>query len=57
MADTIRSTEITAARRNQRLKVVPNPTTADADDNYTYTVTRYFFQDGKKYNVTTGADV
>ena len=56
MAELISSTEQTAARRNQRLKVVPNPITADADDSYTYTVTHYFFLDGKKYNVITGVD-
>ena len=56
MAETISPEEQAVARRNQRLKVVPNPTTADADDSYTYTVTHYFFQYGKKYNVITGVD-
>ena len=42
--------------RESRIIVVPSPTTADADDDFGFTTTIDFFEDGKKYNVTTDTD-
>ena len=42
--------------RESRIIVVPDPTTADADDGFGFTTTIDFFEDGKKYNVTTDTD-
>ena len=42
--------------RESRIIVVPDPTTADADDDFGFTTTIDFFEDGKKYNVTTDTD-
>ena len=37
-------------------KVVPNPTTADADDDFGFSETTSFFQDAQGYNPETGED-
>ena len=42
--------------RESRVIVVPDPTTADADDDFGFTTTIDFFEDSKKYNVTTDKD-
>ena len=42
--------------RESRIFVVPSPTTADADDDFGFTTTIDFFEDSKKYNVTTDKD-
>ena len=42
--------------RESRIIVVPSPTTADADDDFGFTTTIDFFEDGKKYNVATDKD-
>ena len=42
--------------RESRIIVVPDPTTADADDDFGFTTTIDFFEDGKKYNVATDKD-
>jgi len=42
--------------RESRIIVVPSPTTADADDDFGFTTTIDFFEDSKKYNVTTDTD-
>ena len=42
--------------RESRIIVVPSPTTADADDDFGFTTTIDFFEDGKKYNVTKDTD-
>ena len=42
--------------REERITVVPNPTSADADDDFGFTTTITFFEDGKSYNVTTDED-
>ena len=42
--------------RESRIIVVPDPTTADADDDFGFTTTIDFFEDSKKYNVTTDKD-
>ena len=49
-------TDLPAADREERVIVVPNPTTADADDDFGFTTTFQFFQDGKSYNPTSDTD-
>ena len=43
-------------KREQRYKVVPNPTSADADDDFGFSETTSFFQDAQGYNPETGED-
>ena len=43
-------------KREQRYKVVPNPTSADADDDFGFGETTSFFQDAQNYNPETGED-
>ena len=45
-----------APKREQRYTVTPNPTSADADDDFGFTTTISQFEDGKKYNTTTDSD-
>ncbi len=42
--------------REERVVVIPNPTTADADDDFGFTTTISFFNDSKRYNPTSGND-
>ena len=42
--------------REERVVVIPNPTTADADDDFGFTTTINFFADGKRYNPKTDTD-
>ena len=42
--------------REERVVVLPNPTTADADDDFGFTTNIQNFTDGKKYNTTTDSD-
>ena len=42
--------------RESRIIVVPDPSTADANDDFGFTTTIDFFEDSKKYNVTTDTD-
>ena len=44
------------APRVERVSVTPNPTSADKDDDYTYTTTLDFFTDTLDYDETTGED-
>ena len=43
-------------KREQRYSVTPNPTTADADDDFGFSETISFFQDSKDFNPETGSD-
>ena len=43
-------------KREQRYSVTPNPTTADADDDFGFSETTSFFQDAKDFNPETGSD-
>jgi len=43
-------------RREQRYSVTPNPTSADADDDFGFSETTSFFQDAKEFNSETGSD-
>ena len=42
--------------RDERIIVVPNPTTADADDDFGFTTTISSHDDGKRYNPVTDTD-
>ena len=44
-------------KREERIVIVPNPTSADADDDFGFTTTISFFNDGKRYDPETGNDV
>jgi hypothetical protein len=43
-------------KREQRYTVTPDPTSADADDNFGFNETTSFFQDAKDFNPVTGED-
>ena len=42
--------------RQQRLTVTPNPTSADADDDFGFNEVTSFFEDAKNFNPVTGTD-
>ena len=42
--------------REERITVVPDPVSADVNDDFGFTTTIENFTDGKKYNVKTGSD-
>ena len=42
--------------REERIVVVPNPTTSDADDDFGFTTQILNFSDGKNYNPKTDTD-
>ena len=42
--------------REERIVILPNPTTADADDDFGFTTTISFFSDGKRYDPSSGND-
>ena len=46
----------TPLTREERIITVPNPTTADADDDFGFTTTISFFDDGKRYNPSSDTD-
>ena len=54
--DQYSDTDTVNKARESRIIVVPAPTTADADDDFGFTTTIDFFEDSKKYNVTTDKD-
>ncbi len=43
-------------KRSQRYTVTPNPTTADADDDFGFNETSSFFEDALEYDSATGKD-
>ena len=49
-------TDLPNATREERVIVVPNPTSADADDDFGFTTTIQTFADSKTYNSTTDTD-
>jgi hypothetical protein len=55
-SDIYSDTNTTTAKREERIVVVPDPTTADADDDFGFTTTITSFADSKKYNPTTDTD-
>ena len=54
--DQYSDTDTVNKARESRIIVVPDPTTADADDDFGFTTTNDFFEDSKKYNVKTDTD-
>ena len=54
--DQYSDTDTVNKARESRIIVVPNPTTSKADDDFGFTTTIDFFEDSKKYNVTTDTD-
>jgi hypothetical protein len=42
--------------REERIIVIPKPESADADDDFGFTTTISFYDDGKTYNPVTGED-
>ena len=42
--------------REERVVEIPNPETADADDDFGFTTTISFFNDGKRYDPSSGND-
>jgi hypothetical protein len=55
-SDIYTDTNTTTAKREERIVVVPDPTTADADDDFGFTTTITSFIDSKKYNPVTDTD-
>ena len=45
-----------APKREQRYTATPNPTSADADDDFGFNETTSFYQDAKNYDTETGED-
>ena len=45
-----------APKRQQRLSVTPDPTSADADDDFGFNEVHSFFEDAKTHNPVTGED-
>jgi len=43
-------------KREERIVITPNPTTADADDDFGFTTTISTFNDGKRYNPVSDTD-
>ena len=54
--DQYTNTAVNEAKREQRLVVQPNPTTADADDNFGFNEEHSFFQDADTYDPASGTD-
>jgi len=46
----------TPLKREERIVITPNPTTADADDDFGFTTTISTFNDGKRYNPVSDQD-
>ena len=46
----------TPLKREERIITVPNPTTADADDDFGFTTTITSYADGKRYNPVSDTD-
>jgi hypothetical protein len=55
-SDAYTDTDQTNKAREVRIVITPDPTTADADDDFGFTTTISNFSDGKKYNTTTDSD-
>ena len=43
-------------KREQRIIITPDPSSADADDDFGFTTTITSFEDAKNYNPTTDSD-
>jgi len=49
-------TDTPVSTREERIVITPNPTSADADDDFGFTTTISTFNDAKNYNPTTDTD-
>tara|TARA_B100000902_G_scaffold395255_1_gene453434 strand:- start:4375 stop:5175 length:801 start_codon:yes stop_codon:yes gene_type:complete len=49
-------TDLPDASREERIIITPNPTTADADDDFGFTTQILNFKDGKSFNPSSGND-
>jgi len=49
-------TDTPEATREERIVITPNPTSADADDDFGFTTTITSYSDGKNYNPSTDTD-
>jgi len=49
-------TDLPESKREERVIVVPDPTSADADDDFGFTTTIQSFSDSKNYNPSTDSD-
>ena len=54
--DQYTDTNTAVAKREQRYVVTPNPSTADADDNFGFNEESSFFQDANEYDPVSGTD-
>jgi len=54
--DLYTDTDTTNKAREERITITPNPTTADADDDFGFTTNIQFFDDSKKYNPSSDTD-
>ena len=54
--DMYDDTDTTNKARVERITTTPNPTSADADDDFGFTTDIEFFEDSKKYNPSTDTD-
>ena len=55
-SDLYSDTNTTDKAREIRIEITPDPTSADADDDFGFTTTITNFEDGKKYNPSTDSD-
>ena len=55
-SDLYSYTDTVNKAREERIIIVPNPTSSDADDDFGFTTTIESYTDGKKYNTTTDSD-
>jgi hypothetical protein len=55
-SDIYSDTDINNKAREERIIVVPNPTSADANDDFGFTTTITTFNDGRNYNPSTDSD-
>ena len=55
-SDAYTDTDQNNKAREVRIVITPDPTTADADDDFGFTTTISNYTDGKKYNTTTDSD-
>jgi hypothetical protein len=55
-SDVYTNTDIAEKAREERITITPNPSGADANDDFGFTTTIQNFSDGRVYNKTTDAD-
>jgi aspartate-semialdehyde dehydrogenase len=55
-SDVYSNVDTTNKAREERITVTPNPSNADADDDFGFTTTIQVFSDGRVYNKTTDSD-